>query len=157
MKTIAAVLFSPLMLFYCSQRRVSNESFNIVIEGGTHKIDLSQGMYEVYREEGNQKAFFNLSKNDKQAILDFINQNSSLLKGGKRDLVSIHWGLPVSENTVTIFNNQTVSIIAYCDPCYYPFDFSTVGKVDKLVKMIEHICQKDENIRKLPDSNFYLE
>jgi|GEM_PF-2473130 len=157
MKTIASVLFSTLMFFYCSQRRVSNESFNIVIEDGIHKIDLAQGMYEVYREEGNQKAFFKLSKNDKQAILDFINQNSSLLKKGERDFVSIHWSLPVSENTVTIFNNQTVSVIAYCDPCYYPFDFSTVGKVDKLVKMIERICQKDENVRKLPDSNFYLE
>lgn len=157
MNPIPLLLFCVLTLLGCSKQQVNSNNFNIFIEDHTHRIDLNKGVYEVFREEGNQKVFFNLSKNDKQAILDFINQNSSLLKEGKRDFFSIHWALPVSENTVTIFNNQTVSVIAYCDPCYYPFDFVTVEKVDKLVKMIKHICQKDKNVRKLPDSNFYLE
>ncbi len=146
-----------IFMLSCSKRKVDIESLNILIEGETRKIDLENGIYEIFLQEGNKKAYFNLSKKDKEIIVNYLNKNNILLKERESDFFSLQWELPISETTITIFNNKSISVISYCSPCYYPFDFIAVAKAKELSTMIESICQKYENVRKLPPSDFYLE
>lgn len=157
MKSILLQLFCILTLLSCSKQSVDTDNFNILIKDDIHRIDLMKGEYEVFREDRNQKAIFKLSKRDRQTIVNYLNRNIFLLEEGKKDFYSLHWGLPVSETTITIFNNKSVSIISYCDPCYYPFNFIRVKKANELVIMIENLCLKNDNVKKLLPSDFYLE
>lgn len=75
MKSILLQLFCILTLLSCSKHSVDTDNFNILIDDYTHRIDLMKGEYEVFREDGNQKAIFKLSKRDRQTIVNYLNRN----------------------------------------------------------------------------------
>ncbi len=157
MKNLAIVILCFIVMSCFSKKQIDIDHFNILIEGDTYRIDFIGGVYEVFLEKGNQKAFFKPSEKDVESIVKYINENSFLFEGKKINFVSYHSSLPVSRTTITVSNNKSVSTISYCDPCYFPFSFNRVRKVKELEKMIEEICNKSKSVRELPPSDFYLE
>lgn len=156
MKDFAFVILCLFFIICCSKQQIDIDNFNVLIEDNFHRIDFAKGVYEVFDAKNHQSASFKLSKEDIEKVVNYLNENDALLKNKDKRFCSYIRSIPVLTTKITIINKEDISIITYCDPCYYPFNFITVEKADKLVTMIENICQKNENVRKLP-SNFYLE
>lgn len=152
MKSFSFVILCLFFIICCSKQQIDIDSFNILIEDDVHRVDFINGVYEVF----DQSASFKPSKEDIEKVVNYLYENDALLKNKDKDFCSYIHSLPVLTTKITIVNKGATSIITYCDPCYYPFNFITVAKADKLVTMIENICHKNENVRKLP-SDFYLE
>ncbi|MDF7819819.1 hypothetical protein P1X15_19515 [Runella sp. MFBS21] len=152
MKNIVFIILCLFSSICCSKQHIDIDNFNILIEDNVHRIDFVNGVYEVF----DQSASFKPSKEDIKKVVNYLYENDALLKNKDKGFCSYIHSLPVLTTKITIVNKEDTSIITYCDPCYYPFNFITVAKADKLVTMIENICQKNENVRKLP-YDFYLE
>lgn len=140
-----------------SKMHINKPSFNVVIKDAQHEINLSKKSYEVFLTSGNKKVNFEIQDNDLRVIIDFVEKNPFFLKKKNNNWYSFTRTLPVSETEIIISNNGNNYITSYCSPCCYPFNYRKAQKTESLIALIEGLCQMDEEVKRLPPSDFYME
>lgn len=157
MKIKFCLIFLVLLIDSCTKNKENLEdNFNIIVESHQYKINLRERNFIRFYQNGSKGVNFKLSDQDQNEIKSYLLKSKFLLRNKEYNPFYTLNVFPVVETSVKIIHTNGKFNTTYCEPYTY-FSFRKVKKIEDLTLMLYKICQKDPNVRKLPEPDIVLE